>query len=173
MQVFTVFLVVILSFFSGNSTLVKKEGDRFTDKAQVSFINFEVKKDVVKVSPFSPKFGEKGGKHIEIHHGRIVWNENSGWEGKPAQVPIQIFQKDDKNKRVIPMATYFPNPSGEFYFAVEKVKTEVNRLVGSPYILAAFPQRALKENVPKKVKKFFKEMNEDGDGRKGQGNKIH
>jgi len=165
------FFVVVSSIGSkvdkGKIGIVKREGNKFTEKANISFIDFEAKKAEVKIE----------NKTLQIHYGRIVWNEQSGWKGKPAIVPIQIFRTDKKNKRFIPMAQFFPNKDGIYYFAVEKVKTEVNRLVGSPYVLAAFPQRALAKNVPEKVLEFFreklKESEGDSDVRTGQRNQVH
>lgn len=156
-KILTVTIAFLLIALVSVAKMVQQQNGKFTKQTEVSFIDFELKKKVM-----DEKLDDK---KMVLYYGKMTWNEQSGWEGIAAEVPVQIFRNLPREKRFIPMAQYFPEADGKFYFMVEKAESD--------YVLAAFPQRALPENVPKKVLDFFQEMNEDGDDRKGQGNKIH
>jgi hypothetical protein len=138
--------------------MFKTEGDKLIKKADVSFIDFEVRQKTI---------GEKiDGKQLVVYYGRITWNEQSGAYGQPANVPVQILRPLAPKKQLISMAQYFPSSDGKFYFAVEKVESD--------YILAVFPQRAEPSSLPQKVREFFEGGEvKDGNHRQGKGNPVH
>jgi hypothetical protein len=157
-QCVVIAFVITMLTASGKLGLFKKEGDRLTEKAKVSFIDFELKEK---------ELGETlDGKELVVYYGQLRWNEYSGGAaGEPAVVPIQIFKPVDERKQLIPMAQYFPQSDGKFYFAMEKVEAD--------YVLAAFPQRADPLSLPPRVKEFFDREKRNGNNWQGKRDKIH
>ena len=122
---FFILCCVTTLFAGGNLGLFKKQNGRLTEKASVSFIDFDLKKKEMD--------GELNGKKIIIHYGKMTWNKESGAYGKPAEVPVHILKPVHEKKRLIPVGQYFPTADGQFYFAVEKI--EVNYILNDLFFV--------------------------------------
>ena len=85
---------------------------------------------------------------LTLFRGSCQWNETTEAESKPAIVPVRLFRKDTKNKRLIPLAVYYTEGDGKFYL--------VAKANGSEYMIGPVTNQAT--NMPAKVKQFFDKL---------------
>jgi len=81
---------------------------------------------------------------LVLYTGRCTWRKGTGAEGKPVQLPVKAFLIIKEEKRLRPIATYFTQDNGKFYFVLPKEHD---------YSIGPVTSKAL--NMPKKVRKFF------------------
>ena len=74
------------------------------------------------------------------------WKKDTGADGQPVICPVKLFRIDKANKKLKPLATYFTEADGKFYLVTKD--DDADYMIG--------PVTSKAENMPQKVKEFFK-----------------
>lgn len=83
---------------------------------------------------------------LMLYSGKCTWKEGTGADGEPVQVPVKAYLKLKKKKRLSPIAVYYTQEDGKYYFVLPKK---------DDYSMGPVTSKAL--NMPPKVRKFFEE----------------
>ena len=82
----------------------------------------------------------------------FVWQSEVDQNRSFAVVPVKLFRKNEKKKKLIPVAIYYTAADGKFYFVTPDD--------GGDYALG--PSVSQAQKMPDKVKQFFRELEEKG-----------
>lgn len=104
------------------------------------------------------EFQQQAGKFIDVEmqshkmnglilfEGICKWKKGTGGDGQVVICPVKLFRMNKANKKLKLLATYFTEADGKFYLVTKDDDDD--------YMIGPVTSKA--ENMPKKVKEFFK-----------------